>query len=97
MDELPTQIPSQVPLINLIWNLVTTGVIGLLGFFAQSKLSQVDKIAEELAETQKQIALNYMPRLETQNVLDRLTSRIEAGFDKIDDKLDDMRKDIRDS
>ena len=97
MDELPTQIPSQVPFINLIWNLVTTGVIGLLGFFARSKLSQIDKIAEELAKTQKQIALNYMPRLETQNVLDRITSRIEAGFDKIDDKLDDMRKDIRDS
>jgi len=61
MDELPTQIPSQVPLINLIWNLVTTGVIGLLGFFAQSKLSQVDKIAEELAKHRSRSHLTICP------------------------------------
>jgi len=86
-----------MPIVNLVWNLITTGAIGLLGFFAKGKLDQIDKLSDEITETQKGLALNYMPRLETQNVLDKITSRIEAGFDKIDDKLEDMRKEIRDS
>ena len=94
MDDAPG---SSMPIVNLVWNLITTGVIGLLGFFAKGKLDQIDKLSDEITETQKGLALNYMPRLETQNVLDKITSRIEAGFDKIDDKLEDMRKEIRDS
>lgn len=78
----------------VVWNIILTGLVALVGFFAKAKFEELDRITILLNKTREEIARDHVTRAEVNASFERLGERFDKAIDRLETKLDDMRKDL---
>ena len=76
----------------LIWNIVLSAVVGLMGFFLKGKIEELDRIGILLNKTREEVAREHVTRAEMNTIVDKLGDRFDRAFERLELKVDEMRK-----
>ena len=76
----------------LIWNVILTGLVGLTGYTAKTKFDEMDRITALLNRTREEIARDHVTRAEVNASFEKLGDRFDKAVERLELKLDDMRK-----
>lgn len=73
----------------MVWNVVLTAIVALLGFIVKEKFSELHRISILLNRTREEVARDHITRTEFRADMQQLLDR----FDRIERKLDAIRSD----
>ena len=76
----------------MVWNVVLTAVVGLMGFLLKGKFDELSRISILLNRTREEVARDHITRREVDDRVEKLVVHIDQRFNRIEQKLDDMRK-----
>ena len=76
----------------MVWNVVLTAIVGLMGFLLKSKFDELGRISILLNRTREEVARDHITRKEVDDRVEKLVVHIDQRFNRIEQKLDDMRK-----
>jgi hypothetical protein len=71
----------------MIWNVVLTAIVALMGFTVKEKFIEIGRISILLNRTREEVARDHITRSEFRADMQQLMDR----FDRIERKLDAMR------
>jgi hypothetical protein len=74
----------------MIWNLVLTGIVSVLGFMAKSKFDELDRLGILLNKTREEIARDHVTRAEMNVMVDRLGDRFDKAFERLEAKVEQI-------
>ena len=72
----------------LIWNIILTAVMGIMGFFLKGKIDELTRIGILLNKTREEIARDHVTRAEMNTTVDKLGERFDKAFERLEMKLD---------
>jgi hypothetical protein len=76
----------------MVWNIVLTAIVGLMGFLLKSKFDELSRISILLNRTREEVARDHVTRREVDDRIERLVTHMDQRFNRLEQKLDDMRK-----
>lgn len=76
----------------LIWNVILSGIVAVLGFMVKGKFDELDRLGILLNKTREEVARDHVTRAEVNQTLDKLAERIDKSIQRLEAKLDDMKK-----
>lgn len=79
----------------MVWNVILSGIVAVLGFMVKGKFDELDRITILLNRTREEVARDHVTRAEVNQTLDRLVERIDTNFARLEQKIDDMGKATR--
>lgn len=71
----------------MIWNIVLTAIVALLGFVIREKFAELGRISILLNKTREEVARDHITRSEFRADMQQLLDR----FDRIERKIDAIR------
>lgn len=76
----------------MIWNIVLSAVVGIMGFLFKGKFDDLARISILLNKTREEVARDHVTRAEMNTLVDRLGDRFDRAFERLEAKVDEMRK-----
>jgi hypothetical protein len=76
----------------MIWNMILTGILAVIGFMAKSKFDHVERIGNLLNKTREEIARDHITRAEYTRDLDKIMERFDAGILRVEAKIDELNR-----
>ena len=76
----------------LVWNIILSGIVAVLGFMVKGKFDELDRLGILLNKTREEVARDHVTRSEVNQTLDRLAERIDKSIQRLELKLDEMKK-----
>jgi hypothetical protein len=77
----------------LIWNVILSGIVAVLGFMVKGKFDELDRLGILLNKTREEVARDHVTRAEVNQTLDKLAERIDKSIQRLEAKLDGITKD----
>ena len=74
----------------MIWNIILSGIVAVLGFLVRGKFDELDRITILLNRTREEIARDHVTRAEVNQTLEKLVDRIDASILRLEGKIDQM-------
>lgn len=71
----------------MIWNVILTAIVALLGFVVKEKFAELQRISILLNKTREEVARDHLTRAEFRADMQQLMER----FDRIERKIDAIR------
>ena len=71
----------------MVWNVILTAIVALLGFVVKEKFAELQRISILLNRTREEVARDHLTRAEFRADMQQLMER----FDRIERKIDAMR------
>ena len=68
----------------MLWNILLTGALALVSFFAKTLWSEVQRLSILLNRTREEMAKEYVTKSDSSEVL----SQIMNKFDRLEEKID---------
>ena len=68
----------------MVWNVVLSGIVGVMGFLLKSKFDELQRISILLNKTREEVAKEYVTKVEVHADINRVLDRL----DRLDTKLD---------
>lgn len=75
----------------LVWNLVLSGFIAIIGFFLREKAAEISRLNILLNKTREEVAKEYVTKVEVHNDINRVLDRL----DRLEAKLDTFIREQR--
>lgn len=75
----------------MLWNIVLTGALALVSWFARTMWAEVQRLSILLNRTREEVAKEYVTKVEVHNDINRIVDRLEALDAKLD-RLMELRK-----
>lgn len=76
----------------MLWNIILTAVVGIMGFLLKGKFDDLARISILLNKTREEVARDHVTRSEVNVMVERLGDRFDKAFERLEAKVDDMRK-----
>lgn len=76
----------------MVWNVILSAVVAIMGFFLRGKIDELNRIGILLNRTREEIARDHVTRAEMNGTVDKLGERFDRAFERLEAKLDEMRK-----
>lgn len=76
----------------MIWNIVLTAIVAALGFVLKSKFEEINRLGILLNKTREEVAREHVTRREVDERFDRFVSHVDQRFNRLEAKLDEIRK-----
>jgi len=76
----------------MVWNIVLTAVVGLMGFLLKGKFDELSRLSILLNRTREEVARDHITRKEVDDRVEKLVVHMDQRFNRIEQKLDDMQK-----
>ncbi len=76
----------------MIWNVVLTAIVGVMGFLLKSKFDEVSRLGILLNKTREEVARDHVTRKEVDDRFDKFVSHVDQRFNRLEAKLDEIRK-----
>ena len=70
----------------LVWNMVLTGIVAVLGFVIKEKFAELHRLGILLNRTREEVARDHITRAEVREDMRQLIDRLE----KLDQKIDQL-------
>lgn len=74
----------------MIWNVILSGIVAVLGFLVKGKFDELDRITILLNRTREEIARDHVTRAEVNQTLEKLVSRIDSSILRLESKIDQL-------
>jgi hypothetical protein len=71
----------------MVWNIVLTAIVALLGFVVKEKFAELNRISILLNRTREEVARDHLTRAEFRADMQQLMDR----FDRLERKIDGLR------
>jgi hypothetical protein len=71
----------------MVWNVVLTAIVGVLGFVVKEKFAELQRISILLNRTREEVARDHITRSEFRADMQQLLDR----FDRLERKIDAIR------
>lgn len=71
----------------MVWNVVLTAIVALLGFVVKEKFAELNRISILLNRTREEVARDHLTRAEFRADMAQLMDR----FDRLERKIDGLR------
>ena len=71
----------------MVWNIVLTAIVALLGFIVKEKFAELNRISILLNRTREEVARDHLTRAEFRADMAQLMDR----FDRLERKIDGLR------
>jgi hypothetical protein len=75
----------------MVWNVVLTAVVGIMGFFLKSKMDELARLGILLNRTREEVARDHVTRKEVDDRIDKFVSHVDQRFNRLEAKLDQIR------
>jgi hypothetical protein len=72
----------------MLWNMVLSGVVAVMGFFLKSKFDELQRLSILLNRTREEIARDHITRAEVRADLDKIREHFDDGFKRLEGKID---------
>lgn len=76
----------------MIWNVVLTAIVGIMGFLLKSKFDELNRLGILLNRTREEVAREHVTRREVDERFDKFVSHVDQRFNRLEQKLDEFRK-----
>ena len=76
----------------IVWNLVTSFFVALVMFMIKMNHDEQKRIQILLNRTREEIARDHITRAEVRADLERIMERFDAGFERLESKIDALAK-----
>ena len=76
----------------MIWNIVLSAVVAVMGLLFKGKIDELDRLGILLNKTREEVAREHVTRAEVNVMVDRLGDRFDKAFERLEAKVDEMRK-----
>lgn len=76
----------------LVWNIILSGIVAVLGFMVKGKFDELDRLGILLNKTREEVARDHVTRAEVNQTLDKLAERIDKSIQRLEAKIDEIRK-----
>ncbi len=76
----------------MLWNIVLTAVVGIMGFLLKGKFDDLARISILLNRTREEVARDHVTRSEVNVMVERLGDRFDKAFERLEAKVSEMRK-----
>lgn len=75
----------------LVWNMVLTGIVALLGWVVQDKFAEIQRLGILLNKTREEVARDHITRAEVREDMRQLLERLERLDQKIDHLINNAK------
>jgi low affinity Fe/Cu permease len=95
---IPTAVSTNLSVLGsadmemMVWNIILTAVVGIMMFLIKGKFDDLARISILLNRTREEIARDHVTRAEMNGIVDKLGERFDRSFERLESKLDEMRK-----
>lgn len=76
----------------MIWNVILTALVALLGFIVKEKFAELNRLGILLNKTREEVARDHITRAEVHRDMEKIMERFDAGIARLEAKIDDLRK-----
>jgi len=76
----------------LVWNLITSFLVGLVMFMLKNSSDEQKRIQILLNRTREEIARDHITRAEVRQDLEKIMERFDSGFERLEAKIDALAK-----
>lgn len=76
----------------LVWNLITSFLVGLVMFMLKQSSDEQKRIQILLNRTREEIARDHITRAEVRQDLEKIMERFDSGFERLEAKIDALAK-----
>lgn len=76
----------------MIWNVILTAIVALLGFVVKEKFAEINRLGILLNKTREEVARDHITRAEVHRDMEKIMERFDAGIARLEAKIDDLRK-----
>lgn len=76
----------------MIWNIVLTAIVGVMGFLLKGKFDELGRLGILLNKTREEVAREHVTRKEVDDRFDKFLSHVDQRFNRLEHKLDEIRK-----
>jgi hypothetical protein len=76
----------------MVWNVILTAIVALLGFIVKEKFEELNRISILLNKTREEVAREHITRAEVHRDMEKIMERFDAGIARLEAKIDDLRK-----
>jgi hypothetical protein len=76
----------------MIWNIALSATVAIMGFLFKGKIDELDRLGILLNKTREEVAREHVTRAEVNVMVDRLGDRFDKAFQRLEAKVDEMRK-----
>ncbi len=74
----------------LIWNIVLTGLVGVMGFVVKEKFAELSRLSILLNKTREEVARDHITRAEVRADMAKIVEHVDNRFDRIEQRLDQL-------
>jgi hypothetical protein len=74
----------------MIWNVILTAVIAIMGFFLRGKIDELDRLGILLNKTREEVARDHVTRSEVNTMVDKLGDRFDKAFERLEAKVEEI-------
>ena len=74
----------------MIWNIVLSAVVGIMGFLFKGKFDDLARISILLNKTREEVAREHVTRAEVNVMVDRLGDRFDRAFERLEAKVEEI-------
>lgn len=75
----------------LIWNVVLTAFLGILGFILREKSEEISRLNILLNKTREEVAKEYVTKVDVHLDINRVLDRLDRMESKLDDFIREQR------
>jgi hypothetical protein len=76
----------------MVWNVILSGIVAVLGFMVKGKFDELDRITILLNKTREEVARDHVTRAEMNTTVNQLGDRFDKAVERLEAKLDELRK-----
>lgn len=74
----------------MIWNVVLTAVVAILGFVLKEKFSELNRLGILLNRTREEIARDHITRAEVKADMERILQHVDKRFDRLEVRFEEL-------
>ena len=76
----------------VIWNIVLSAIVALIGFLVKGKFDELNRLAILLNRTREEIARDHVTRSEMNGIVEKLGERFDRAFERLEAKVDEIAR-----
>jgi len=74
----------------MVWNIVLSAVVAVMGFLFKGKIDELDRIGILLNKTREEVAREHVTRSEMNTMVDKLGDRFDRAFERLEAKVEEI-------
>jgi hypothetical protein len=74
----------------LIWNIVLTGLVGVMAFVVKEKFAELSRLSILLNKTREEVARDHITRAEVRADMAKIVEHVDNRFDRLEQRLDQL-------